>query len=80
MKSTIKEFWKMVVKKKCGAIVMLSQLDERGKVSHKSAITVKFIDCKYQVYCCKEACGMCDSVISKKYTSYSFMYSDFLSW
>ena len=44
---------------------MLSQLDERGKVSHKFAITVKIVGCKYQVYSCKEAYGMCDSVISK---------------
>ncbi|KAL5486467.1 hypothetical protein EMCRGX_G018950 [Ephydatia muelleri] len=33
LKSTCRDFWKMVCDRKCGAIVMLSQLEEGGKVS-----------------------------------------------
>jgi protein tyrosine phosphatase len=32
LKSTCRDFWKMVSDRKCGAIVMLSQLQEEGKV------------------------------------------------
>ncbi|KAL5486451.1 hypothetical protein EMCRGX_G018928 [Ephydatia muelleri] len=33
LKSTCRDFWKMVCDRKCGTIVMLSQLEEGGKVS-----------------------------------------------
>ena len=32
MQSTVRDFWKMVYDRKCGVIVMLSDLVEEGKV------------------------------------------------
>ena len=34
LQSTCRDFWKMVYDRKCGAIVMLSKLNENGKVLH----------------------------------------------
>ena len=33
MKSTCRDFWKMVYERECGVIVMLSDLNENGEVS-----------------------------------------------
>ena len=37
MQSTARDFWKMVHDRKCGVIVMLSDLVEEGQVRHVTA-------------------------------------------
>ena len=43
MKSTSRDFWKMVFSRKCSAIVMLSELCEQGEVQFTSAGHTHFV-------------------------------------
>ena len=45
MKSTSRDFWKMVFSRKCSAIVMLSELCEQGEVQFTSTGHMHFETC-----------------------------------
>ena len=49
MKSTCRDFWKMVYERECGVIVMLSDLVENGEVRR----TELYTGCPY---CCSVSC------------------------
>ena len=48
LKSTVRNFWKVIVDRKCAAIVMLSNVEENGKVTGevkcgKLVLSLKFL-------------------------------------
>ena len=45
MESTARNMWKVVYDRKCGAIVMLSDLVEDGMVSHNTSLYSPFRNC-----------------------------------
>ena len=55
MKSTCRDFWKMVYERECGVIVMLSDLVENGEVGENHDFTI-MVDLNTVTFISQEVC------------------------